>query len=125
MEQLILNQILRAFGTRPTMRLWRQNTGVAVPYSTCQAALTRLRIGDASGAAMILQNARPITFGLPGQADLTGIYRGLRLEIEVKDKTKQSDKQRHFAEMILKQGGVYILAHSVTEVEEGLKWLKE
>ncbi len=124
MEAVILNQILRAFGTRPNLRLWRQNTGQAVPYSTVKSALEHLRIGDSSGAAMILQNARPITFGLPGQADLTGIYRGLRLEIEVKDKTVQSEKQRHFAEMILKQGGVYILAHSVTEVEEGLKWLR-
>jgi len=63
-EKHIQNEILRAFGTLPCLRLWRANVGVA-------------RIGD-----------RLIRFGIPGQADLTGILPdGRRLEIEVKSAT--------------------------------------
>ena len=80
------------------MRLWRANTGVA-------------RIGR-----------RVVRFGVPGQADLTGILPdGRRLEVETKSATgKQSKDQRNFQRMIERFGGVYVLARSVEDVKREL-----
>jgi hypothetical protein len=93
-EHAIQSQILRDFGTRPDMRLWRANSGVA-------------RMGN-----------RKVRFGVPGQADLTGILPGgVRLEVEVKSATgRQSPEQAAYQAMIVRFGGVYVLARSVGDV---------
>jgi len=59
-----------------------------------------------------------VRFGLPGQADLTGILPGgVRLEIEVKRPgCPQTHEQRAFQRMIERFGGVYVLARSVQDV---------
>jgi len=97
-EKRLQNEILRAFGTKRWMRLWRANTGVA-------------QIGS-----------RVVRFGVPGQADLTGILPdGRRLEIEVKsDGGRQTEDQSNFQRMIERFGGVYVLARSVEDVERAL-----
>ena len=95
-EKQLQNEILREFGTKPWIRIWRANSGVA-------------RIGQ-----------RVVRFGIPGQADLTGIIAGKRLEIEVKASGKQSLDQMNFQNMIKKFGGIYILAHSVEDIYEKL-----
>lgn len=99
-EKAVQNAILREFGTRRDMRLWRANVGVA-------------RIGGPRSAG-----GRIVRFGIPGQADLTGILPGgVRLEIEVKGPTgRQSEDQRNFQRMIERFGGVYVLARSVDDV---------
>lgn len=102
-EKAIQNAILRAFGTRADMRLWRANTGVAFA-------------GSPSGAGR-----RVVRFGVPGQADLTGILPGgLRLEIEVKRDGPRpgqlSPAQENYRAMIERFGGVYVLARSVEDV---------
>jgi hypothetical protein len=81
------------------MRLWRNNTGVA-------------RIGR-----------RVVRFGVPGQADLTGILPdGRRLEIEVKSADgRQTEEQRNYQSMIERFGGVYVLARSVDDVTSALQ----
>jgi len=94
-EKQIQNAILRAFGTRSDMRLWRANAGGA-------------QFGK-----------RFVRFGVKGQADLTGVMLpgGRRIEIEVKAPTgRQSREQRDFQAMIEKFNGVYILARSVADV---------
>ena len=93
-EKSIQNAILRTFGTRPDMRIWRMNTGAA-------------RYGQTT-----------VHFGVPGQADLSGILPGgIRLEIEVKSGSwKQSDDQLAYQQMIQRFGGVYVLARSVDDV---------
>jgi len=97
-EKQVQNAILRAFGTLPTLRLWRANVGAA-------------RIGR-----------RVVRFGIAGQADLTGILPdGRRLEIEVKSATgRQTAAQKAFQEMIERFHGVYILARSVEDVRRQL-----
>ena len=97
-EKAIQNDILRAFGTKRWMRLWRANVLAA-------------RMGD-----------RFVRAGVPGQADLTGILPdGRRLEIEVKsDRGRQTKDQRNFQRMIERFGGVYVLARSVEDVERAL-----
>jgi len=99
----VLNAILREFGTRPEMRLWRANAGAA-------------RIGR-----------RFIRFGVPGQADLTGILPGgRRLEIEVKSLTgRQTPDQRAFQALIERFGGLYVLARSVEDVRQVLDGTSE
>ncbi len=93
-EKRIQNEILRVFGTRSDMRLWRANVGAA-------------RFGR-----------HVVRFGIPGQDDLTGILPGgIRLEIEVKGPNgRQSREQQAFQRMIERFGGVYVLAGSVEDV---------
>ncbi len=94
-ESTIIQAILNALVGRTDIRIWRQNTGAARRKS---GALVR--------------------FGVPGQADLSGILDGgRRLEIEVKTAIgRQSDQQQAFAAMIREYGGVYILARSPEDV---------
>lgn len=98
-EKTIQNAILRAYATRPWLRIWRQNTGMA-QYSAVDGS------------------HRTVRFGLPGQADLSGILNdGRRLEIEVKTaRGRQSEQQQNYQRMIERFGGVYILARSVEDV---------
>ena len=98
-ESEIQCDILRAFGSKRWMRLWRANVLAA-------------RMGD-----------RFVRAGVPGQADLTGILPdGRRLEIEAKsDRGRQTEDQRNFQRMIERFGGVYVLARSVEDVERALK----
>ena len=97
-EKQIQNEIIREFGTKSWIRIWRQNVGVA-------------HIGN-----------RAIKFGISGQADLTGVLsNGRRIEIEVKSPTgRQTEDQRNFQEIITRFNGIYILAHSVKDVYEKL-----
>ena len=98
-ERAIQNAILRAFGTRRNLRLWRANVLAA-------------RMGD-----------RFVRAGVPGQADLTGILPdGRRLEIEAKsERGQQTEDQRNFQRMIERFGGVYVLARSVEDVQRALQ----
>jgi hypothetical protein len=102
-EKQIQAEILRVFGQRHDMRLWRSNCGVAT-----------MGVGPA---------ARIVSFGVPGQADLSGIVcDGRRLEIEIKSQTgKQSKEQKSYQSMIERFGGIYILARSVEDVHSALE----
>jgi hypothetical protein len=93
-EKSIQNAILREFGTRPDMRLWRMNVAAA-------------QFGGSFVRA-----------GVVGQADLTGILPdGRRLEVEVKRPGgEQSAEQQAYQRMIIRFGGVYCLACSVADV---------
>ena len=68
-------------------------------------------------------NGQPVSFGYPGSADITGILPdGRRLEVECKSATgRQSEKQKKFEEKIRTNGGIYILARSVEDLEHGLR----
>ena len=65
---------------------------------------------------------RMVRFGIPGQADITGILPdGRRLEIEVKSASgRQSNDQQNFQKMIERFNGLYILARSVNDVTQAL-----
>jgi hypothetical protein len=66
---------------------------------------------------------RKIDAGIDGQADISGIAAvpmqrlnsvGIRLEIEVKaGRDKQREAQINFQEMILKHGGIYLIARDL------------
>jgi len=105
-EKAIQNDILRAFGSKRWMRLWRANVLAA-------------RMGD-----------RFVRAGVPGQADLTGILRvggvGVSLWIEVKSATgRQTQSQEWFQQMVERLGGLYILARSVRDVDDAINAYRE
>lgn len=98
-ERAILHQVLRALGSRPDLRVWRNNTGAA---------------RTATGY---------VRFGLPGSSDLLGILLGGRfLAIETKAPGgRLSGPQQAFREMVTSMGGCYVLARSVDEAVLGVE----
>jgi hypothetical protein len=99
-EAKLVNEILIEFGARADCRLLRQNTGAA---------------RDRRGGF--------VRFGIPGQADISGILAGgRRIEIECKSPTgRQSEDQRRWQAMIEKFGGLYVLARSTEDVRAALQ----
>ena len=94
-EHEIMQRILISIGSRPDVRVWRNNTG-----------------------SVKTQDGRFVTFGLNGSADIIGLLRGGRfLAIEVKSEIgRQSEQQKNFQKMIESFGGLYILARCVEDV---------
>lgn len=100
-ERAVLLDVLRTLGALPWLRLWRASVGVA----------------------RTLDGERIRSFGIRGQADLSGILEGgVRLEVECKtDVGRQSKSQRIFQSVIEKYGGVYIVARSGRDALEQLR----
>lgn len=103
LQRLILGQLHHVEG----VWVWRQNVG-----------------------AMRDHRGRLVRFGLPGQADISGLVlqpsgRGVRLEIECKsDEGAQTPEQRVFEEQVRRFGGVYILARALEDVLEPVRRLR-
>lgn len=110
----MVSQVLREIGSLPTVRLWRAN----------------------AGAARDPRSGRVVRFGVPGQADLSGIllqpvtcehcghvqHVGRRLEVECKSATgRQSEQQRAFQAMVERFGGLYVLARSVEDARRAVE----
>lgn len=90
LQKLVIGRLNRIDG----VFVWRQNTGA-------------FKVHD-----------RFIRFGIPGQADVTGIVRGKRLEIECKSqKGKQSPEQRLFEKRITEHGGFYYIVQQLEDVD--------
>lgn len=113
-ESAIVNAVIRALWDLPGVWIWRNNCGVAKP----------------PGAK------RAIRFGIPGQADISGILTldlgigipvGVRLEVEVKKPGgRMSDEQKTFRSRVEAMGGCYLLVTSADEaVRELNAWRAE
>lgn len=93
-------EILLALGSRPETRLWRQQAG---RVRTCNAHRHCPR-------------CRYLQLAPAGASDLVGLHRGQFLGVEVKSAVgRQSKEQSAFERMVRTQGGIYVLARSVTE----------
>jgi len=106
-EAKIQADILERIGHRGDCIIWRANTGGGWVFD---------RYG----------NATPVTFGVAGQADITGAVAvrgaGVRLEIEVKSSTgTQRESQKNYEAWMNRIGAIYILARSAEEAEEKLE----
>ena len=111
-EKTLLRTILRQFGSRPDLRLFRNNVGV------CE-----------------FPDGSRVAYGLcPGSSDLIGFQTiriapemvGHRLArfvaIEVKGPSgRPTDAQHRFIEAVGRAGGIAILARSPMDVKEALK----
>lgn len=105
----------------------RSHTREAVVLRDCLGWLHKQGIfayRQNSGTAWI--GGQPVSFGLPGAADITGILPdGRRLEVECKSATgRQSEKQKRFQQRIEENRGVYLLVRSVEELEAGLRSIR-
>ncbi len=117
----ILLEIPRAF---PGSRLWRANTGAGVPYSVVREAIRLLTQGNIAECVAYLSRQRTVTFGIPGQADTSGILapNGRRLEIEVKNAgDRMRPEQITFQQMVQRTGGVYVVVGSFEEAVERVR----
>lgn len=98
----------------PNIRVWRTNTGGAVPMGIVRAAVAMIRTGKIEAGCQMLQ--RPTKFGILGGGDISGVIgpSGRVLSIEVKwGADKQSEEQRAFEAMLRERGGLYIIARDV------------
>jgi hypothetical protein len=119
-EKSIQSQIFAAIGSRPDVRLFRNNVGVA-----WQGEVTRLQNGD-----VLIRNPRRVVYGLcEGSSDLIGFRRlTIRPEhvgrqvaqfvaLEVKSKTgRPSPEQLNFLRVVQASGGAGGVARGVEEV---------
>lgn len=101
-EKQIQNEIMRWLATLHDVgRFFEADVGLA-------------KYEDARG------RRRAVQFGTKGQGDIWGIVNGgLHVEIEVKKEDgRQSKAQKNFERMIVRFGGLYILARSVDDVRQ-------
>lgn len=70
----------------------------------------------------VIDNARPVSFGLPGSADILGILMsGAPLAAEAKTGTGRQQKNQHNFQIAWeKRGGIYILFRSVDDLMESV-----
>jgi hypothetical protein len=108
-ERDVVSECVAVLAYFRNLHVWRNNSGVAWLRTTRDR-----RHPD---------GMMPVRFGIPGQADFTGIIApsGRRIEIECKSDTgRQSVDQRAFEEMIREAGGIYLLVRSGQELVEAL-----
>ena len=128
-ESRVLAETMLRLGCRGDMKIWRNNTGQAWQGDRVSLA-PGMRLFDAYGRILVtasgdvlIRNARPVNFGLPGSGDIAGILApsGRALYVECKDgKGRQSERQKNFMAMIRSMGGVYVLARSADEAEAAI-----
>ena len=111
-EKAILNDSLVAVSALPGTMAWRNNTGTAWQGEPVRAGIgTMIRV---EAGMMILRQARPITFGLPGSGDIMGLTNGRAWALEIKDQHgQQRDTQKKFQAAFELAGGFYGLSRSV------------
>lgn len=71
---------------------------------------------------VVLEDSRPIKFGVPGLADINGAIDGHPLQIELKTRVgRQSEQQIKFQIAWEKAGGIYILARSPEQAVNAIR----
>lgn len=99
-EADVQREILRLWGSHPSVRLWRANSGRAL-------------VPTASGGL------RSIAVNIVGCPDLIGWIRpsGRFVGIECKATTGLRPEQRAFRDRLIADGGIYVEARSVADVD--------
>jgi hypothetical protein len=119
-EKSILNDTLVDVSSLDETFITRQNTGQA--WQGRRLKLTQGMTVRVKPNMVILEDARPINFGVPGGGDAYGTSKGLPFQIETKTLTgPQRTTQIHFEQAWVKAGGIYILARSADEAVSRLK----
>lgn len=122
-EKAILNETLVALSALPKTMVWRNNTGLA-----WQGVELRARVGSTirvTEGMVILEDARPVKFGLPGSSDILGAHCGRPIAVECKTSTgRQSTQQQRFEKAWTAAGGIYILNRSAEEAVLTLRHAK-
>jgi hypothetical protein len=113
-EQSIQGRTLVAVTALPEVMAWRNNTGTGWQGT---------RISRAPGATLvvqrgmvILQDARPISFGLLGSPDIIGVIAGRGFGLEMKAaRGRLEESQPKFRRAWEAAGGLYGVPRSVEE----------
>jgi hypothetical protein len=116
----LVNQTLIEIGKRfaKNSRAWKNHTGQAFTPGSVVDALNIMK----STGNFELARAKlvPISFGVTGQCDISGLVgpNGRRLEIEVKTGTgRLSDSQKNFRDMIMDLGGLHIELRDLKDLD--------
>lgn len=126
-ESTIQNQIIRALGSRPDTRVFRNQVGFGFSGT----------VQHRHENTVILANARPVTMGLAvGSADLVGWHTleitpamvgkkvAVFLSVEVKSKSGcATAEQLAWAAAVRKFGGISMIVRSPEEAVTGLQTL--
>ncbi len=118
-EKGVLNEILVDLSSLPETMIWRHNTGMAWQGRrlSCFPG-TRTPV---PANIVLLEDARPVRFGLEGSGDAIGATAGRPLAVEAKDATgRQRDQQKRFQAAWERAGGIYILARSAQDARRQL-----
>jgi hypothetical protein len=103
-EKRILNEGLVLVSALPGVMAWRNNSGQAWQAN---------RVERRPGGVVILYEARPVQFGLPGSGDILGCAPGFAFALEAKTDTgRQSEQQKKFQAAFERAGGRYGLFRS-------------
>lgn len=120
-EKAILNDTLVAVSAMPETLVYRNNTGQA--WQGRKLDTFPGQWIEVKQDMVVLEDARPIRFGLNGSGDIMGASRGKPLAIEVKDETgRQTTDQVNFSRAWRNAGGLYLLVRSPVEAVNQLKW---
>jgi hypothetical protein len=113
----IQHDIMRALGTMPFCRIWRQNVGMGYSYHQVKQLIGMVSAVQLQSALSFARTMRPISYGVPGMPDIGGVLiDGRSLGIEVKTATgRQSSEQIAYQKMMTKFGGLYIVARSADD----------
>jgi len=121
-EHAILNDVLMGVSALSDTFVYRQNTGQAWqgrPVDVPIGEYVRVRPG-----MKILDQARPINFGLPGAGDACGHRKGRAFQIETKTLTgRQREDQRNFERAWVQRGGIYLLVRDAQAARAALQKL--
>lgn len=132
-SQLVADALLD-LGLEDNLWIWRENTGRAYGVGVVKAALKVLMAARSGNlfqgvrdAIKLLQGAQPITFGIPGRGDISGIIfkpgmaygRPLAGEAKIKGR-KRTDEQIRWAEKFKAMGGFYVHFEQVRHIREAL-----
>jgi hypothetical protein len=102
METALMREILCELGKLPESLWWRVNVGVAKTM-----------------------DGRTMRYGLPGQADICGCFRGRHVEVEVKTDTGVlSEHQKRWRNAVERAGGVYVVARRPADALNALHALE-
>lgn len=113
-EKSIQNEGLIGLSSEPDSLVFRNNTGQA--WQGNQVKSPTGSFVKVEPGMVILREARPVKFGLPGSADVLGAMQGCPVAVEFKTLTgRQSDQQGMFGAAWRKAGGIYVLARSPDE----------
>lgn len=119
-EKSILNETIVRVSALPETCVWRNNTGMA-----WQGQQINARVGTyvkVERDMVLLRDARPVRFGLPGSSDIIGAHAGRPVAIETKAANgQQAELQSSFERAWVKAGGLYVLARTASDAPFALR----
>ncbi|MCD1620937.1 hypothetical protein K7H20_23055 [Salipiger manganoxidans] len=123
-QKLILARLSTEFGYDG--QFWTRDNGGFVPIASVRTAIKEATRNPRAALAVLknLLNHQK-TIGRKGEADISGLYKGLWISIEVKRPgEKRKQHQVEFAERIIRAGGIAIVAtgpdEAVAEIRAAL-----